>query len=254
MKTAIAFMKKEMLEYVRSGKIYILLAIFVIVGILNPGTALLTPWLMENLQSSDSGMVITMTNEISAMDSWAQFFKNLPIAMIAFVLITGGTVTTEIQRGTLIPVFTKGMSRFTVLLSKAVILIGIWSIGYWLCFGITYVYSDLYWDNSVAKNIGFAAFCSWLFGVMLIAAMAFFSSFISSFGGVIISVGGCVFVQTLISLVPKTVKYLPYKLMNAFGLLSIEKPGDYTIAVIVTLVVSVVCLAMGCIIFNKREV
>ena len=46
MKSLFAFMKKEWMEQVRSGKVILLGIIFVLLGIMNPAVAKLTPWMM----------------------------------------------------------------------------------------------------------------------------------------------------------------------------------------------------------------
>ena len=48
MKSLIAFMKKEWMDLVRSGRLMILLVIFLLFGIMNPAIAKLTPWMMES--------------------------------------------------------------------------------------------------------------------------------------------------------------------------------------------------------------
>ena len=96
MKSLIAFIKKEFTEQLRSGRLMILGLLFVLFGIMNPAVAKLTPWLLEAMADSmeESGMIITAV-EVDAMTSWVQFFKNVPMALIAFVLITGNAFTKE---------------------------------------------------------------------------------------------------------------------------------------------------------------
>ena len=45
MKSLIAFIKKEWMEQVRSGRLLILLILFTLFGIMNPAIAKLTPWM-----------------------------------------------------------------------------------------------------------------------------------------------------------------------------------------------------------------
>ena len=142
MRTFVAFMKKEWMEHMRSGRIIILGLLFVLFGIMNPAIAKLTPWLLEMMADSleATGMVVTEVT-VTAMDSWVQFFKNIPMALIAFVLLEGSVLTGEYQSGTLVLSLTKGLKRHQVLFSKAVVLTLLWTAGYWLCFAITYGYN-----------------------------------------------------------------------------------------------------------------
>ena len=170
----IAFMKKEMLEQVRSGKLVILSILFVLFGIMNPAVAKMTPWLLEVMADSmaEGGMSITV-GEVTAMDSWVQFFKNMPMALIAFVLMEGSIFTKEYLSGTLMLSLTKGLQRYKVVSAKGLILLALWSAGYWLCFGITYVYNAYFWDNAVAQNLMLSVLCWWVFGLWVVAIYCF---------------------------------------------------------------------------------
>lgn len=99
MKSLGAFIKKEYLDTARTGKLVILILLFILFGIMNPAIAKLTPWLMETLSDTmaESGLLIADI-KVDAMTSWTQFFKNIPIALIAFVLIFSDIFTKEYQQ------------------------------------------------------------------------------------------------------------------------------------------------------------
>ncbi|MCR5726349.1 MAG: ABC transporter permease subunit, partial [Lachnospiraceae bacterium] len=113
-----AFIKKEWMELTRTGKLLILGIIFIFFGILNPAMAKLTPWLYEMLQDqfSEQGLKVGEVT-VTAMTSWTQFYKNAPMLVIAMILLTSGILTGEYQKGTLIQVVTKGLSRKKVFFS-----------------------------------------------------------------------------------------------------------------------------------------
>lgn len=149
-----AFLKKEWMELCRTGRLMILLLVFTLFGIMNPALAKLTPWLMETLSESlaDTGLVTTSVT-VDAMTSWAQFYKNTPVGLIIFILISSGSFTAEYQKGTLIPVVTKGLPRRKIVLAKAWMIFAAWTALYWICFGITYGYNAYFWDNGIACQI-----------------------------------------------------------------------------------------------------
>ena len=78
-----AFLKKEWMELIRMGRVWMLLLIFILFGIMNPAMAKLTPWMMEMMSDSlaDAGFLLTDV-KIDAMSSWTQFYKNIPIGLI----------------------------------------------------------------------------------------------------------------------------------------------------------------------------
>jgi len=75
------------------------------------------------------------------------------------LVIFSAILTNEYQKGTLINMVTKGLSRWKVLTSKMSVTFIVWTLLYWLSFFITYGYNEFYWDNSIAKNLFFGAFC-----------------------------------------------------------------------------------------------
>lgn len=102
-------------------------------------------------------------------------FKNIPIALIAFVLIFSDIFTKEYKSGTLLLVLTKGLSRYKVVLAKTVLLLSIWTVGYEICFTITYGYNEYFWDNSIANNLFFS---NYVVDIWRVGYMPYYSIFI----------------------------------------------------------------------------
>ena len=255
MKSFLAFMKKEITEQIRSGKLVILAMLFVLFGIMNPAVAKLTPWLLEIMADSmaESGMTVTMVG-ISAMDSWVQFFKNIPMALIVFVLMQSSIFTKEYGSGTLILSLTKGLERYKVVIAKALLLFVLWSVGYWLCFGITYGYNAYFWDNTVAQNLMFSAVCWWLFGIWVVALTVLFSTVASANTGVLLGVGGITLVSYLVGLLPRISKYLPTKLAEGVSLIyGAVQADDYTPAIVITAAVTLIFFVVSIPLFNKKS-
>jgi len=255
MKTWNALMKKEWIEQVRTGKLMILGAIFVLFGIMNPAIAKLTPWLLKMMADSlaESGMIITDIS-VSALDSWVQFFKNMPIALIVFVLVEGGIFTREYQSGTLVLTLTKGLDRKMVVFTKAAILFLLWSAGYWLCFGITYGYNMYFWDNAAASHLLFSVIGWWLFGVWVIALMVLFSSVATANTGVFLGAGGSALAAYLMTIFPKLKTYSPAMLTEANALIYGKgEPTEYMTAIAVAAMTGILCLAGSLILIKKKK-
>ena len=255
MKALIAFLKKELLEQLRTGRLIILGILFVLFGIMNPAVAKLTPWLLEIMADSlaESGMTVTDVT-VSALDSWVQFFKNIPMALIAFVLLEGSIFTREYQTGTLVLSLTKGLARFKVVVSKALVLAIFWTVGYWLCFGITYGYNAWFWDNAVARNLLFSVVCWWLFGLWVIALMTLFSTISNTNTGVLLGTGGVVLAASLLGFFPKLQKFLPTLLTDGNSLIyGIANAEHYTTALAITAFLCVISFAICIPLFNKKQ-
>ena len=251
-----AFLKKEICEMIRTKRLMILIAIFVLVGIMNPAIAKLTPKLFELMSEDFAEQGITVSAvKVTAMDSWSQFVKNVPTVLIVLLIMFSGIYTAEYSKGTLIPLLTKGLSRSSVVLSKFLVMLCVWSIGIWLCFGITYFYNDFYWDNSVVSEVFFAAFCWWLFGVFMISCIVFFSSFAGSGIQVMLGTGAVYFAMTLIGMYSKAKKYLPVSILDSISLYKGEsEPSDYFSALIITVVVSFILIVSALPLTHKRQI
>ena len=255
MKTWNALMKKEWMEQARTGKLMILGMIFVLFGIMNPAIAKLTPWLLKTMADSlaESGMIVTDVT-VSALDSWVQFFKNIPMALIIFVLVEGGIFTREYQSGTLVLTLTKGLDRKMVVLTKAATLLVLWSVGYWLCFGITYGYNMYFWDNAVANHLLFSVTGWWLFGVWVITLMVLFSTVATANTGVFLGAGGSTLVAYLMTIFPKLKIYSPAMLTEANALIyGKEEPTEYMTAIAVVAMTGILYLAGSLILIKKKK-
>ena len=256
MRAFLAVFKKEWMEQLRSSRFIILTILFIMFGIMNPAIAKLTPWLFEVMAESleESGMIVT-TVEVDAMTSWVQFFKNVPMALIVFVLMQSNIFTKEYQSGTLVLALTKGLHRYKVVLSKAAVLIFMWTGLYWMHYGITYVYNDYFWDNSIAKNLLFAVVCWWIFGLWVIALLVLFSTIANANTGVLVGTGAVVFGLYMLSLLPKLAKYTPTLLMDGNSLIyGVKDVEDYTIAFAIACITGVVCIVVSLPILNKKRI
>ena len=250
-----AFLRKEWMELCRTGRLLILLLIFILLGIMNPALAKLTPWLAEMASESlaDAGFITTAVT-VDAMTSWGQFYKNIPAGIIIFILISSGSFTNEYQKGTLVPVVTKGLSRRKIVLAKALMIFASWTTLYLLCFGITYGYNAYFWDNSIAQHPFFATAMVWLFGVWVIALLVFFSAMAQNGTQVLLGVGGIAMGVYMLSMFPKLSKFLPIKLMDGMSLLQgADHPGDYYGGIAVSGLMVFLCMVLAVVFFDRKQ-
>ncbi len=256
MKSLMAFLKKEVMEQSRTSKLVLLGILFTLFGLMSPVIAKLTPLMVEMMAETmaQSGMIMTEVT-VTALDCWAQFYKNAPLALIAFVLVESSIFTREFESGTLLLSLTKGLDRYKVVIAKTVVLLTLWTVGYWLCFGITYAYSVYFWDNSIVQHLWLGAVCLWVFGVLIMGLMMLFSTLSGSNTGVLVGTGGVVLVSYLLSMVPKFTEYLPTQLMDGTSLIyGKTTTEDYTAALIITAAICVACFIISIPVFNKKSV
>lgn len=255
MRQLTAFIQKEFTEVMRNSKLLICAIIFILLGIMNPAIAKITPWLVEQFSNATSGAgMLIQTMEISALTSWEQFFKNMPMGIVFFVLMFSGIVAAELQKGTLINIVTKGMPRWKIMVSKLILLLVLWTGMYFASYIITYVYNDFYWDNDTVNNIFFSVFCLYLFGVWLISLIILMSALADNSAAVSIGVCGVFLLSYLLGIIPAIQDYLPTKLKGSSSLIyELAKPADFTGAIVVVAIWSLADIIMGIIIFNKKN-
>lgn len=255
MKQLVAFTRKEFMEIIRTGKIYILLIIFVIFGIMNPAMAKLTPMIFELLAESMEEQGIIIGNVVvTAITSWEQYYKNAPMEFIVIVVMFGGILTNEYQKGTLINMLTKGLPRWKVIVSKSIAILFTWTLCYWLSFGITYSYNEYFWDNSIASHVFFAASGSYLLGIWLISIIILSSVFLNSGPAVLLTTGAVYVVTNLLSMIPDVADYLPTKLASGMELLTeAAKIEDYYNAIIITVLLIVCSGVVSVLGFDRKK-
>jgi len=256
MRGFVAFVKKELLERLRAGRLIILGLVFFLLGVMNPAIAKLTPWLLEAMSDSlaESGMTVTEVT-VDAMTSWVQFFKNIPMGLIVFVLLESGSLTREYQSGSLIPVITKGLSRRSVILAKTGVLFALWTVCFWLCYGVTYLYNDVFWDNSIAHHLLLASAAWWLLGLWTLSLCVLFSASAKSNGAVLLGTGGVFLLSYLVTLFPKLARFSPAYLMGSQSLLTqLKDPSDLLPAAAIALTLTLLSTLASIPILNRRGV
>ena len=74
--------KKEGTEHLRTYRIFILLTVFFLFGMMSPLAAKLLPQILAS--AMPEGISITLPDP-SAIDSWSQFFKNISKFILIFL-------------------------------------------------------------------------------------------------------------------------------------------------------------------------
>lgn len=250
------FLKKEFFELWRRGRLILFGVLFVFFGIEAPAIAKLTPYLFKMMSEDmeQQGLIIKEVTSTAA-SSYEQFFSNLLMILIVFIIVYAGSVTNEFSKGSAIPLLTKGLSRSALILSKLVCALLTWSAGLWLCFGITYGYTAFYWKDSSVTSVLPAVLLWWLFSVMLICLMHLFAAFSSSHIQVMIGTLGVYFALSLFGIAASLKKYLPTALTDSMDICTGKKSvTDILPAVIITAVITVLSAVFSLVLINRRKI
>lgn len=252
MSSYMAFTKKEFTECFRSGKMVIMFIVYLLIGIMNPVLAKVTPDILKSFASK--GMEIKVAPP-TALDAWTQYYKNVPqFGLIVLVIIFSGLLANELTKGTLINMLTKGLNRSVVILSKMTMAVIIWTVCYAVAFGVSYGYTIYFWPDDTCSHVVSAAACLWLFGILLLAAIMFGSVILKGLGGSLLFTGGIVVVMFLINIVPKAAEYNPIQLASSnMSLITGTMDVEGIVKSVIVCIVCIVAMLIGsCAIFNKK--
>lgn len=113
-----AFLGKELVEIVRTWRIWVLPGIVLFVAVSGPPLAKLTPQILAAVVPASSGVKLEMPPP-TYLDAYAQWVKNLTqMVTFALVIMWGGLVSGERKSGTAVLVLTKPLSRTAYVLAK----------------------------------------------------------------------------------------------------------------------------------------
>ena len=250
-----AYLKKECMELTRTGRLLILGIIFLLFGIMNPAMAKLTPWLYEMMQDSfaEQGLVLGEVT-VNAMTSWTQFFKNAMMAVIVMALMSSTSFTGEYQKGTLIQVVTKGLSRRKIFFSKLLMGYATWTLMFLIYSGVTWGYNLYFWREDEVTAIIPALIMLWLFGILLMSLLSMFGALAGNSGHVLLGTGGVFFIAIILGYIPSIEKYMPMKLMDGLRLMNgTAKLADYSGAIILSSILILICAIIGMIAFDRKK-
>lgn len=253
MRGYLVFLKKEIFEYTKTYKLLIMLVVFAIFGITNPLIAKLLPEILGSLATD--GVIITLP-EPTAYDAWEQFFKNATqMGLIVTVIIFSGVLSSELSKGTLINLLTKGLSRTAVILSKYTCMVLVWTASIALCFGLTYGYTMYLFPENETSNLLFSVFCLWLFGLFLLAVLIFSATLTKSNYGCLLITLVAVLACMIMDIVPAMHRYNPISLAtDNMGLImnSIEVSSLYS-AILVSCLLSLIFVSLSVTIFRRKQ-
>lgn len=248
-----AFIKKELLEYTRTYKLLIMLMVFAVFGITNPLMAKLLPDILVSIMSDSIPMTLP---EASAYDSWTQFFKNATqMGLLVMGILFSSVLSSELSKGTLINMLTKGLSRTAVIFSKYTCMILVWSISIGICFLLTYSYTAFLFPADSMFHVLFSTFCLWLFGVFLLAVLLFAATLTKSNYGCLLITGVLIVIFKIVNIIPKVHRYNPISLAtDNLRLITNDIPASSLNCTILTAcLLSLFYVMLAVLVFRKKQ-
>ena len=243
-------LKKELKEQIRTYKLLIAAAVFLLFGL---GTPLLIKYTPQLIEMSGEDLIIQMPPPSAAM-AIAEYASTIgQVGVLVAVLVAMGAIARERSRGTAAMVLSKpvGMGAFIIakLTAMSVTFIGALVLGSVACFTYTVLLiepADI--STFLAINLLVA-----LFLVVCLAITLFFSSIFRNqlaAGGIALAI---LIAQALLISIPGFGDYLPANLIVwGTDLMEGQAPAAWG-AVGVSIALIIACLYFSRIILQRRE-
>ena len=254
MRIFLSLLKKEAIEGARTKKMISTFILFLLIGLISPLTAKLTPMILQSIATGNIDINVAPPSEI---DSWTQFFKNISqIGMFGLAIMLSTQMANEFQKGTLINLLSKGLPRYQVVLSKIFYNFILWFIAYFCSFILTYFYTKYFFGISFPiRNILMAALLPFIFGLFLIS-LEILAGVISGnvIGTLILTTAGIV-IQLILSIRDEIVKYMPIALIGKpVNLIKGIGYDDYYVPIITGSILLILCIVISIAIINKKQI
>lgn len=242
-----SFCKKEFTEIIRNYKLFIIFIAFAAIGFSNPIFAKLTPEII-----AATGYDINLP-EPTLIDSWMQFYKNIPTLLVLFIILFSSALPNELSSNSLVNMVTRGLPRRVVILSKFTVITMVWIGAYYLTFLITYFYSPLLLTGDL-PNLTLASLFPLLFGILMIS-LSLFGAVITkrTIGGILIPL--IVYIlSSLLGMIESLHNLLPTTMMSSLQLITEELMlSDFQLASVVTVGLTIMMMILTVLIFNKQS-
>jgi len=201
-------------------KLLIIGSVFLLFGMISPLTAKFMPEILKMVMETDYTMqwmdLSLLFANPAAIDSWAQFYGNVgQMGLFVLVIVFCGMLSSEMSKGTLTIILTKGLARSTVILSKLSCAVLIWTICLCLSYLTSLGYTAYLFPNSNLPNLFFALFCLWVFGVFLLALTTFAATLTEKSFICMLTVGSAFIALSLVNIIPNAGKYNPVTLISS---------------------------------------
>lgn len=248
------FLRKELREMVRSNRLLVVAAVFLLLGIISPVTAKYTPELLKALGTGQNGVQITFPTPTVA-DAIAQYLKNVAgTGIFVAILLPMGMVAREKERGTAAFVLTKPVSRAAFLGAKLVALVALLGIGVLIAAVATYIYTAILFEPvALGGFIGCTALI--LLSLVVYGLLTFLGSTIANSQLPAVGIGLAAWVLiSLIGISPTAAQYTPGGLLEPAGALARGATADHLLlSVVANIVLCALLMTLAWLAFRRQE-
>lgn len=245
---------KEVLEATRTWRLVILVAVFLLSGLISPVLAKYTPQLVGSIPDMPPEFA-EMFPEASMQDAIVQYVKNIAqFGVLLVIILNMGLVAGEKERGTAAMLVSKPVRRSTVLLSKWLTGLGIILIGLILAGLGGWIYTAVLFDGPSIReftvlNLLLAVFFTVYLSITILTSTVARSQSMAAVGAfsglaILLIWGG----------IPRINDYAPGKLLDWGQSLFFDGSAPAWGALVAAAILIIVTLVAAIFYFNQEEI
>jgi len=246
-----AVLSKEIREQVRTYRLLILAATFVVFGFLSPLLAKVGPELMQRFDTGE--MIIQMPTPTTAF-ALAQYVKNLTqFGVLLVILLTMGAVAREKDKGTAAMILSKPVARSSFLMAKFVAISLSFLVSLALAAAAAYIYTVILFGSLDGVLFTKINLLLAFFLLVFIAITLLCSTLVTSQ----VAAGGLAFgvliISTALGSLPRVGRYAPGAVIAWTNRLAAGDSSDAWPAVTVSLAIVILSLLAAWPVFERQE-
>lgn len=247
-------LRKEMREQRRTYRLWILIGVLVVSGMISPLLAKYTPLLLSAIPGVPPQLAAIIPAP-TILDSFNQYIKNVTqFGVIVVIVLTMGVMAQEVERGTAAMLLTKPVSRSAVILAKwaagsIAILFAVALAALGFAFYTLVLFEPFSLTNFLVLNGLIIVFLVFYLSLALLASSLARTQAIAA----AIAFGGLVLVL-IVDALPVVGDNLPGQLMTWAGSLYTAAPHPAWSALATCLVIIALFLGVAIFRFSRQEI
>lgn len=234
MKSYGAVFVKECLEFIRTYKLLLLVAVFIALAIMSPATAFFMRDILEAAGINPAAINDPSIQNPTYLASFQQFFSNVgQIGLLVLAIIFAGITANDIAKQTIVPFLAKGLRRSVVIYAKLSVAILLWAAVYLISLAVMFGYTAYYFELHDISSLILPLVALFEFGVILITLLVLGGVVFKSQIGALLTAGGFVLIATLLGVFIPHIETFNPLVLSTHGLAVASgsyATGDFIIA------------------------
>lgn len=248
----LSFLKKELMEMIRTPKLIIITSVFVFFSIIGPLSAKYMNELLEMFATD----VQVIFPEPTHLQSWEQFYSNITsISMIVFLILITGTVVSEKSKGSVYLVLTKNLTRSQFIFSKIFAGFILFTGMFLISLLISWYYTWILFDQVVYEGLMLSLLSIYVLGLFFTMVAIILSIVLNSTAHAAIVAFGVYAFLNILTILSDLNHFNPAgsTSLAIAGLKGSDVSSLIVTNIIITLLLTGVLVLLSTRIFNKQE-